>query len=182
MRFQCTEANFEADITFQNLLDTVLFATTAITAADVYQAVRVNSVEVWAPSQGVNPGGETGFLPPSTVTVVFDGATVGAAGDLKVHTDTSMGIQPAHVRARPDPVTQADQFQQSGARVAFGLNIPEGTIVDVSMTFRQPVMGVAVVSQIAPVGLTIGATYFRGLDGKAASTTNLPVVGVNATA
>jgi hypothetical protein len=182
MRFQCTEAAFNADITFQNLLDTVLFATTAITAADVYQQVRVNSVEVWAPTQGVSPGAESGFLTPSTVIVIFDGVTVGAAGDQKTHTDTSMSIQPAHVKARPDPLTQGGQFQASSSNVAFRLDIPEGTIVDVSMTFRQPVMGVAVVSQIAPVGLTIGATYFRGLDGKPVSTTNLPVVGAIAVA
>jgi len=182
MRFQCTEAAFNADITFQNLLDTVLVAIGSTSAVDLFQSVRVNAVECWAPSQGVNPGSEAGFTPPSTVIVIFDGTTVGAQGDQKTHSDTSMGIQPAHVRCRPDPLTQAGQFQNSTADVAFRLDVPEGTVIDVSLTFRQPVLGNAVSAQHAAAGLTAGAIYYRGLDGLIASGTNLPVLGAVATA
>lgn len=168
MRFQ-SNAAFVGAVTFQNLLDTVLMCTGAAAAYDLYQAVRVNAVELWAISV---------LGTATTAILVFDGATVGAAGDQKTHTDTSMGIEPAHVKARPDPLTQAGQFQPSSANTAFFLDIPSGCVIDVSMTMRQPVNGAAVIAQNVPAGATTGALAFRGLDGKAVSVTVLPVQGV----
>jgi hypothetical protein len=167
MRYTATAAGTTA-VTFQNLLDTILVATSGTTATDLFQAVRVNSVELWSiAAQGT----------PTTCSLVFDGATVGAAGDQKVHTDTSMGVEPAHVRARPDPLTQAGQFQPSSNNTAFFVEVPAGAVLDVSMTLRQPVNGAAVSSQNVLVGATSGAVYYRGLDGKAIASTNFPPVG-----
>jgi hypothetical protein len=167
IRFTQTAAG-ATNITFQNLLDTILVATTATTASDLFEAVRVNSVELWAIAA---------LGTPNTVSLIFDGTTLGAAGDQKLHTDTSMGVEPAHVKARPDRLTQVGQFQASSASVAFIMNCPAGTVIDVSMTFRQPVIGFAVSSQNVLVGATAGAVYYRGLDGKTTALTNLPVVG-----
>jgi len=157
------------NISFQNLLDTVLVAITTTTAADLFEAVRVNSVEMWAIAA---------LGTPATLGLAFDGTTVGAAGDQKQHTDTSMGIEPAHVKARPDRLTQAGQFQASSAATAFILTAPAGTVIDVSLTLRQPVQGSVVASQNVLVGATPGAVYYRGLDGKTTALTNLPVQGV----
>jgi hypothetical protein len=46
------------------------------------------------------------------------------------------------------------------------------------MTLRQPVLGVATSSQNVTVGATVGAVYYRGLDGKTTALTNFPVQGV----
>jgi len=167
LRFQAIAAA-ATNITFQNLLDTVLVLTGATTAADLFEAVRVNSVELWAIAA---------LGTPVTVILAFDGTTVGAAGDQRTHTDTSMGVEPAHVRAQPDKLTQAGQFQASSANIAFLLDVPAGTVIDVSMTLRQPVLGVVVASQNAPVGATAGAIAYRGLDGKTTTLTNYPVQG-----
>jgi len=168
IRFAATAAA-NASVTFQNLLDIVLVATSSTTAADLFEAVRVNTVELWAIAA---------LGTPVSLVLTYDGLTVGAAGDLKTHTDTSMGVEPAHVKARPDPRTQAGQFQPSSANVAFLISVAAGTIVDVSMTLRQPVLGVATSSQNATVGATTGAVYYRGLDGKTTALTNFPVQGV----
>jgi hypothetical protein len=168
MRFASNTA-FAGAVTFQNLLDTVLIETSATTGVDLYQAVRLNSVEVWAIAA---------LGTPATVLVVYDGATVGASGDQKTHTDTSMGVEPAHLKARPDPLTQAGQFQPSVANTAFFLECPSGSVIDVSMTFRQPVNGAAVALQNNLVGGTAGVIAYRGLDGKAGASTQLPVQGV----
>jgi len=168
MRFAANAA-FAGAITFQNLLDTVLVETGATTGVDLYQAVRLNSVEVW---------GIAALGTPATALVIFDGAVVGASGDQKTHTDTSMGVEPAHVKARPDPLTQAGQFQPSANNTAFFLECPSGSVVDVSLTFRQPVNGAAVAAQNNLVGGTAGVIAYRGLDGKAAASTSLPVQGV----
>jgi len=167
MRF-ASNAAFKGNITWQNLLDTVLVATSATTAADLFESVRVNAVEVWA----IAAVGSA-----ATCTVVFDATAIGQAGDLKVHTDTSMGVEPAHVKARPDPLTQAGQFQASGGNPAFRLDVPIGAVIDVSLTMRQPVLAHAISSQNVLVGATTGAVYYRGLDGMTTSLTALPVQG-----
>jgi len=169
LRFSCLAGTGQA-ITFQNLLDTILVATSGTAAADLFEGVRVNSVEAW---------GIAAIGTPSTVTVIYDGTTVGAMGDQKTHTDSSMGVQPAHVKARPDPLTQAGQFQPSSANTAFRLDVPTGAIIDVSLSLRQPVFGQAVSSQNVLVGATTGAVYYRGLDGKTTALTNFPVVGAD---
>jgi hypothetical protein len=167
VRFVQTAAG-ATPITFQNLLDTILIAASATSGFDLFEAVRVNSVELWA----------IAVLGTSvTASLIFDGVTAGAAGDQKLHTDTSVGIEPAHVRGRPDKLTQAGQFQASSASVAFLLDLPAGTVIDVSMTLRQPVNGTPVPAQNVLVGATPGVISYRGLDGKTAATTNLPVVG-----
>lgn len=167
-----SNAAFGGNLTFQNLLDTILIGTSTTTLADLFYAVRVNSIELWT-------------LPviggASTVNLTFTGATVGAVGDLKLHTDTSMGIEPAHVKARPDRLTQAGQFQPSSTDVAFTLNCPSGTVIDVSMTLRNPIEGNNVASQNAGVAAVAGTVYYRGLDGKAVATTTLPIVGAFST-
>jgi hypothetical protein len=168
LRFVANAA-FAGPITFQNLLDMVLIGTSTTTLADLFFAVRVNSVELWSlPAVGG----------ANTVVCIYSGAVVGASGDQKTHTDTSMGIEPAHVKARPDRLTQAGQFQPSSADNAFALQVPANTVIDVSVSLRNPVDGAAAVaSQNAGVGITVGLVYYRGLDGKAAATTVLPVVG-----
>jgi hypothetical protein len=156
------------NITFQNLLDAIAVCTSTTTAADLFEAVRVNSVELWALAA---------IGTPATVTLSFDGTTAGAQGDQKTHTDTSMGIEPAHVKAKPDPLTQAGQFQASQASVAFILTVPAGTVIDVSLTLRQPVIGEVNATQNVVVGGTAGQIFYRGLDGKTTALTNIPVVG-----
>jgi hypothetical protein len=171
MRFQ-SNAAASVNITFQNLLDAILVATGATAGSDLFEAVRINLIEMWAVSV-------TGA--PVTVAVSFSGVVAGAAGDQKQHTDTSMGIEPAHVKARPDPLTQAGQFQFSAATIAFELNVPTGTVIDLSLTFRQPVLGTATSTQNALVAASPGVVYYRGLDGKALATTVFPVQGTPTT-
>jgi len=163
-----TNAAVETAISYQNLLDTVLLAVSATSGFDVFDAVRINSVEAW---------GIAAIGTPATVSVVFNGETVGAAGDQKLHTDTSMGIEPAHVKARPDRLTQAGQYQASTANTAFTIAGPSGMVVDLSVSFRQPMQGQAVACQNALVGADTGAIFYRGLDGKSSSLTAFPVQG-----
>jgi hypothetical protein len=163
-----TNATVLTAITYQNLLDIVLVGQLATTLVDLFYGVRINSIEMWSlPAIGA----------ASTVTLIYSGATVGASGDQKTHTDTSMGIEPAHVKARPDPRTQAGQFQPSSTAVAFTISAPTGTVLDVSLTFRNPIEGSATAAQNAGVAVTISALYYRGLDGKAAAATSYPNVG-----
>jgi hypothetical protein len=149
-------------ITFQNLLDTMLVATTAIAGTNAFQVVRIRGVKVWAVPVLGNA---------STVSVEYSGLTAGAVGDSNIHSDTSMGIQPAFVNARPSARSLASTWQPNSSSAAFYLICPSGSVVDIEVSFRGG-FGVALVAAQNPlVAATAGYTYLRGLDGLAIATT-----------
>jgi hypothetical protein len=163
-----TGAAVEQVITFQNLLDTFLMAVTATAGADIFLDVKVRHLELWAaPLLGS----------AVTVAAAFTGLTAGVVGDQLQHTDTSMGIQPAHVRCRPSVRSLAATFQPSSGATAFTLNVPSGTVIDVGLTFRGA-FGVYVPVQNPLVAATGGAVYLRGLDGLAIATTKFTPVAL----
>jgi len=165
-------APFLGDISFQNLLDLILFSTTAAAPFDLFWMVRVVKVKAWAlPILGS----------AATVSVIFDGSTAGSQGDRDFHTDTSMGIEPAFVNAAPKSRTLALMFQVSSAASAFFLDVPTGAVIDVTLEFHSDVIGHApVAAQNASVASVVGAIGLRGLDGVALAATkfNIPA-GLN---
>jgi len=168
MRFAVTTAQTRSTFTFQNLLDTINIAASAVTAFDLFDQVRVNFVEIWAaPVQG---------NAPQQVALEYSGASVGAAGDGRLYSDSSMGVEPAHVRASPAKLSQAALWQASSANVAFQLTAPIASIIDVDLSFRTVQSDAPVAVQNAPAGATAGQLYFRGLDGLAIAATQLPPV------
>jgi hypothetical protein len=157
-------AAVDQDITYKDLMDTILVATSSTALYDLFQMVKVRAVEVWAaPLLGS----------AVSVGVAFDSVSAGEIGDLRWHTDTSMAVQPAHVKARPSPKSQAAQFQPQSAASAFHLTCPTGSVVDVELTFVQSAQLVSNFATNVGVGLTTGASYWRGLDGLAIATTKL---------
>jgi hypothetical protein len=168
MRFVVTTAQQRASFTFQNLLDTINIAASAVTAFDLFDQVRVNFVEVWAaPVQGAAP---------QQVALEYSGATVGAAGDGRLYSDSSMGVEPAHVKAAPSRLSAAGLWQTSSATVAFQLTAPIASVIDVDLSFRTVQSDAPVAVQNVPAGATTGQLYYRGLDGLAIAATQLPPV------
>lgn len=161
-------ANFAGNITYQNLLDTMLTAITAIAGYDQFFAVKVRKVEIWA---------DAVLGTSSTVELAFPSTVAGFVGDQRLHTDASMGIQPAHLSVRPAAKSLAAQFQVSSSNTAFYLNVPAGAVVDCELTFVQASFAMAVAAQNALVGATVGAPYWRGLDGVASAATKLTPAG-----
>jgi hypothetical protein len=161
-------AAVNVNVSWQNILDTIVIASTALSVQDVFHIVRLKRVQVWSiPAQGTT----------NTVSVAFTGLTTAWAGDAAVHTDTSMGVEPAYVCARPARRSVASDFQLSATSSAFTLICPVGSVIDLEATFRN-VPGKAVTALNASVGATIGAMSFRGLDGLPASTTVMtPAIG-----
>ncbi len=158
MRFSVGSAQTLTPIGYDDLLDTIIVAATATLGYDMFDQVKVNFVEMWAAPV---IGGTTQVL------VQFDGQTLGAVGDGRVHSDSSMGITPAHIKARPDPKSQAAQWQYSTAAQAFSVTAPAGAVIDVDLSFRTVQSIAPVLAQNALVGATAGELYYRGLDGAA---------------
>jgi len=129
-------------------------------------------VEVWCDQTAGNA---------ATVQVIFDGVSAGSVGDQRLHTDTSMGIQPAHVKCRPSPKSLASTFQITSNNTAFYVGCPSGSVVDVELTFVQSSTLTAVATQNVLVGAVAGAPYWRGLDGLAIATTKFTPVVISTT-
>jgi hypothetical protein len=161
LRYTVTTA-FNSTITWQNLLDTVLIATSATVGYDAFAAVKIRAIEAWSlPALGST----------SSVSITFGGTTAGLVGDQHLHTDTSMGLEPAHVRAKPTKQSLASDYQVSSTNVAFELNAPVGTVIDVELSFQQSFITTTSAAN-ALVGGSPGTWYIRGLDGKAVATSS----------
>jgi len=161
LRFTCTTAQTNFAVTYADLLDLILLATTAVVGYDVFDLVQVKRVQVWA--QGA-------LGTPTTCQVEY--ATV--TGDRSVHTDTSLGVSPAFVNARPSPKSLASFFQQSAAGTCFLLTCPVGSVIDVHLMYRTSSTIAPQLIQNLLVGATVGQIYFRGLDGLASAGTVFP--------
>jgi len=173
LRFTAVAAFAQTVISFQNLLDTLLLAIAPTSGADLFQQVRIRAVEMWA----ISVVGTA-----TSVQLEFASQVAGEVGDARVHSDTSMGIEPAHVRARPAVRSGAALFQKSSANPAFTITGPAGTVIDVELTLKGLPAPLVTFAQIALVAATAGAWYFRGLDGLAIAGTNfLPVAAASGT-
>jgi hypothetical protein len=165
LRFTANAA-VSQQITFQNLLDTVLFAQGAAVQYDVFFAVKLKRVKVWS----LPVVGQT-----NSVTIIFDGTVAGFVGDRQVHQDSSMGIEPAYLSVSPSKQSLASKFQISSANNAFFIECSAGSVIDVDLDFRSDVLGIPVGAQNVAVGATVGAIGYRGLDGLAAAGTKFTV-------
>jgi hypothetical protein len=172
MRFITNAAVASASITFQNLLDIFLVGTAATAVSDVFYAVKIRAVEMWA---------ESAIGAATTVSVEYAGTGNGFVGDFKVHTDTSLGVQPAHIRAKPSPKSLVSNYQVSSTQQALSLTAPSGAVIDVELSFIQIWGGGGVAAQNAAAAVNAGAFYARGLDGLAIATTKyVPVAPATA--
>jgi hypothetical protein len=163
-----SNAAFAGNITWQNLLDAVNVSTSATTANDLFWMVRVKRVQIWC-------NGLTNTT--QTIELSFTGTVNGLIGDEKMHSDMSMGIEPAYVDARPDPKSQAAQFQTAYSTPAWFMDIPAASVIDVTVEYRNNFVGAAPAVLAPPVGATAGQVCLRGLDGLAFASTKFPPVG-----
>ncbi len=161
LRFNANAA-FSGTITFQNLLDTMLVQVTSTTCVDIFSAVRVRRVEIWA----------TGVLgsAPVQVSCIFGTQSTGYTGDQKVHTDSSMGLEPAHINCRPSPKSLASMFQASSGTGAFDLVVPTSAVVDVHVDFVGDFQNSTAAQNVKASSGTNGDFCTRGLDGLAVAT------------
>jgi len=166
LRFTVTAAA-ATNISYANILDSILVATSAVAGFDLFDIVKIRSVEVWSAAA---------LGTPSTVTVIF----ITTTGDRSIHTDTSLGVKPAYVKAVPSKLSLAAFWNATAAGGVFSILCPAGSIVDCSFSFRTT-NAVAVAAANALVGATIGELYYRGLDGLAIAGTNFPPINGVAT-
>lgn len=165
-----------SNITFNSLCNSIVIATTATAAVNLYDQVRVKSVEITAtPAAGTY----------GCVKLSFPGVTVGASGDASFRSSVSDGVIPAHLKMKPPRDSQAAQWQPgSSAAVAFSLSsrvngttaMVAAVFVDLEFAMNEDLGALA--SGNALVAATIGQVYYRGMDGLPIATTTYYPQGV----
>jgi len=161
-----TSAVNNQGVTPANLLDAMLVADTAIHGFQLFDSFKLKYIEIW---------GQAALGVPSTVGLQFLALT----GDTNDHTDTSLGIKPAYLRAGPSKKSLASFWTFSGGNNLFDFTAPVGSIIDIHLAFRTSTSAPVALAN-ALVGANPGEFYFRGLDGLAIAATNFPPpFGVN---
>jgi hypothetical protein len=162
LRYVATAQN-SATITAQNLLDTINVATTAVAPYNLFRYVKIRKIEVWSlPALGA----------ANTVSVTFTGNGSNVVGDERTHTDTSMGLEPAHIQVRPSKKSLISNYMVSAAVTVFNITVPPGAVIDLHLSFQGSTLANSNAAQNASVGAPVGSTFWRGFDGLAFATTN----------
>jgi len=140
----------------------------------MYDCVRIIKVEIWSASSA-------GAV---TCSVQFLGKNTGLQGDQKAYTDSAVSVgEPLHVVAKPSKWSQAAQFQSGSSGVAFRITTPAGSVVDLTLEFRNNYDATGVVSCAnGIVGAIAGDMYYRGFDGLPVASTQYIPQGVTAIA
>jgi len=163
LRFTCTTAGTQS-VTYQNLLDAICVAVTAVLGYQLFDSIKVKFVEMWDSASSSTP---------TTVELSFP-AGAGFGGSGMVFQDTAIGGGIAHVKGKPSKLSANSQYQSSSTNIAFDLvQVSVGCIIDVGVMMRNN-DSAPIACQNALVGATIGDVYFRGLDGLAVAGTKFP--------
>jgi len=173
LRFLVNATLTQQVITYSNLVDTVCIVATSTSLYNLFRAVRVLSVEMWdsALSNAI-----------SSIGILFGENDSNQGGTQCMTTDTSLGIQPAHLFKKPAKGSLSSQWHVGfgpNTTQAFVLWCSASCIIDVHLEFRSSSIGSANGAALACVGGVVGAVAYRGLDGLAIATTKfLPPVSV----
>lgn len=162
LRFTCVTQT-TSTITWANILDTVIMATTSTQAADLFYACRLKAVRVWTPPQA----GTAAYQ----ATIAFDSPS---QGDQRVWI-VSSGPMGGYCECKPSKKASINgrMWEDSSSVGAFTVNsMPVGTLLELDVVFRNRFgTGSATIAAQAGSGMTAGTIYLRGLDGLAAAST-----------
>ena len=155
-------------ISWRQLLDTVLMATSSTVGADMFYSARLHYIDVWTPPST--------YVQLGAPSIAFDSPS---QGDQKVY-NIPVGPQGGYCRCKPSLTTlNGLTWQSSSSVTCFTLNsFSVGTYLRLSVTFRAR-QGSAVAAQNALSGAVAGALYLRGLDGQAKATSVFNCVPAN---
>jgi hypothetical protein len=139
-------------------------ATTATNVRSIATSIKVNAIKIWSAPQSQGSS--------STCSVNWFGDQFSPN---KLMSDTSVSVsKPAKILARPPPKSLASFWQNNTAGAIFDIVAPEGSVIDIDMSFFLNDNNVSPTSTTV-VGKTIGNIYYGALDGTFTTTTYPPV-------
>ncbi len=158
-------------VTVGNLLDAMFIAGTATTAYQLFDFVKLKRVTIRG--MGNSVGVAAGVAPNCTVGIDFFGISASTFTGGKQKSNTSLGRDtPAFLSVKPDPRSQAAQYQANSTNSLFVVRAVDayaipviGAIVDVEVVYRNSADVNPAALGTARAGLTPGHVYFGALDG-----------------
>jgi len=153
-------------ITRASLLNQVVYATSTTATARIMEAVRLKKVEIWTNPVALGAA-------PTTCAIEW----LGENSPSVFISDTSMGVLPAHISAKPPPSSSNRWWSMSGQLETddlFALTFPANTIIDVTVEARL-VEQEAPTAGPVPTGAIFGQIYGCTLDGNGVTGVLLPV-------
>jgi len=146
------------------LLDGTFVAGSAITAFQVYDAVRIKRLRAWVVSDAAV--GANGFI--ATVSISLPGGTIGATGVQQETNASSISNQETgFCTIKPDSRSGGALFQSNGAAVAFRIDVTgvARAIVEVDVDYEYNNDNAPTSIAVVPAGATPGQFYFGSMDG-----------------
>jgi len=164
LRFIASAALVNVDISFVDLLDLVVMATSATAGYQLFSAFKLGKVSIWGPMAAA--------LTPVTASIEYSPiGTAGIGGPQRIWSDTSMGAtEAAYVSKAPPKESAQSKWQTDNAGTAFfRLNGPIGSIVDLAITYVMQNGQTPQVASTVLAGATVGQIYVRALDSNGAT-------------
>lgn len=159
---------FAGNIQVTDFFNQLVVATSATSAQPIFDAVRVNSIEMWALVG-------TGNAPTTVSITPAQTGNPGPGISGKTVSDTSMGTaRSAHIKWRPDPASlQGMWLSVENDSDFITINCPIGTVIDVSCMLRLN-SSVSPAPALVVAGAIAGATYYMALDADSGSSLLVP--------
>jgi len=158
-------------VSYNILLDAVNVATTATTAYQVYDAVRVRRARLWVTSDAA-----VGAInAPAGASISLLGGTTGAVGVQQETNAVSISnAEPGFCTIKPSSMSAAALFQTNGGGAAYKVDILglARIVIEVDCDFEFNSDNAPTAVAQAPVGAIVGQFYFRGMDGNRVGATN----------
>lgn len=162
-RFKSTSAT-AVQITQRTALQACgVMAGTAILGLPIAMAVRLRSIEVWAPTTAVGAEVDTSIL--------WNSATQNYGAQLEFSDSTNNISAPAHVKCSPPRKSLAEDFFIDGTTVLCNMIAPVGSIVEVRVQFVLVDGAAAIPATLVLVGATVGQIYYEPFDGRGGTLT-----------
>lgn len=163
--------NYTGTITWRNILDSMVMATTSTAGYDVFYSCRLHYVEIWTPDSAAG-------VVANWPALAFDSPSQGDQRVFQVPCTSNGG----YAKCKPAKTSlNGLTWQTSSSIGCFTLmNIGIGTIVRVKATFRGRLgQGSSQVAANALSGATVGTVYLRGLDGLATASSSWSTIPAN---
>lgn len=127
IRYKASQAITSGQIQVSDLLRSYFIATTSTIGYSILAAVKVKRVEVW--------GAMASDLSPITVSVEFNSDGVETGARKVSHSDSSMGVTPAFVSAKPVKDSIAGKWQgENSTQNLFLVTCSANSIMDIHVT------------------------------------------------
>jgi hypothetical protein len=176
-RFMFESTNGSIAVTVANLLDLVGVCadTDSGTCYRLFRFMRLKRIKLIATAQNV----AAGATPYSGVTLAFQNTNSSGSGSGAVYEATCTGTTPGVIEYRPKELELFGRWLSSNDSTAsFVINVLGSTacLVEVDLVMRGANNVSIACNSIGSTGLSIGATYYSGLDGNIAISTVCPMI------